>query len=58
MTATRQFVAQRNGWSLEELEIKVERYNGQALNQETLLVTGLRIEGGNWDKNNLIVPIQ
>ena len=48
MTATRQFVAQRNGWSLEELEIRVERYQGQKLNEESLLTTGLRIEGGSW----------
>ena len=33
MTATRQFVAQRNGWSLEELELQTERYDGQALNE-------------------------
>ena len=58
MTATRQFVAQRNGWSLEELEIRVERYNGQKLTEESLLVTGLRIEGGNWNKDNTISPIQ
>ena len=48
MTATRQFVAQRNGWSLEQLEIRVERYQGQKLNEESLLTTGLRIEGGSW----------
>lgn len=33
MTATRQFVAQRNGWSLEELELRVKRYNGQKLDE-------------------------
>lgn len=58
MTATRQFVAQRNGWSLEELEIRVERYNGQKLTEESLLTTGLRIEGGNWSEDNVIAPIQ
>lgn len=43
MTATRQFVAQRNGWSLEELELKVKRYDSQDLNEESFLMTGLRI---------------
>jgi hypothetical protein len=33
MTATRQFVAQRNGWSLEELEIRVERMKDQKINE-------------------------
>jgi dynein heavy chain 1 len=57
MTATRQFVAQRNGWSLEELELQAERYDGQGLNEESLLMTGMRIEGGNWAEDNVIVPI-
>lgn len=48
MTATRQFVAQRNGWSLEELELSTEKYTDQNLNEESLLMTGMRIEGGNW----------
>lgn len=33
MTATRQFVAQRNGWSLEELELQTERYNEQEVTE-------------------------
>ena len=57
MTATRQFVAQRNGWSLEELELRTELYNKQELNEESLLMTGMRIEGGVWSENNVIVPI-
>jgi dynein heavy chain 1, cytosolic len=48
MTATRQFVAQINGWSLEELELQTERLSNQEINQESLLMTGMRIEGGNW----------
>ena len=43
MTATRQFVAQRNGWSLEELELSTEKYTDQSLNEESLLMTGMRI---------------
>jgi len=31
MTATRQYVAQRNGWSLEELELITEKYVDQKL---------------------------
>lgn len=57
MTATRQFVAQRNGWSLEELELKTEKLSGQTLNEESLLMTNMRIEGGNWSDSNEIVPI-
>lgn len=57
MTATRQFVAQRNGWSLEELELRTELYKKQELNEESLLMTGMRIEGGVWSENNVIVPI-
>lgn len=57
MTATRQFVAQRNGWSLEELELRAVRYDNQKLDQESLLVTGMRIEGGRWNEDNVIVPI-
>ena len=57
MTATRQFVAQRNGWSLEELELKTERYDSQKLDEESLLMNGMRIEGGTWENNNVIIPI-
>ena len=49
MTATRQFVAQRNGWSLEELELSTELHKGGQLSSESLLMTGMRIEGGNWN---------
>jgi dynein heavy chain 1 len=38
MTATRQFVAQRNGWSLEELELTTERYSNQPVNEESLMM--------------------
>lgn len=43
MTATRQFIAQRNGWSLEELELTTERYSDQPINEETLMMTNMRI---------------
>jgi hypothetical protein len=43
MTATRQFIAQRNGWSLEELSLNIEKYNGQRIDEESFLMTGLRI---------------
>lgn len=57
MTATRQFIAQRNGWSLEELQLSIEKYNGQEISEESFLITGLRIEGGNWTASNEIKPI-
>lgn len=57
MTATRQFVAQRNGWSLEELELRTEKFDNQPVNEESLLMNGMRIEGGNWSDKNEIVPI-
>ena len=57
MTATRQFVAQRNGWSLEELELRVEIRNNQKIDEESLLTTGMKIEGGHWNDKNVIVPL-
>lgn len=57
MTASRQSIAQRNGWSLEELELKIERYNNQKIDEQSFLITGLRIEGGNWTSNDDIKPI-
>ena len=57
MTATRQFVAQRNGWSLEELDLTTELYTNQKLDDESLLMNNMRIEGGTWSDDNLIVPI-
>jgi len=57
MTATRQFIAQRNGWSLEELELRVEKYNDQKIDDEAFLITGFRIEGGNWTASDDIRPI-
>ncbi len=57
MTASRQFIAQRNGWSLEELELRVERQNDQKIDDESFLITGLRIEGGNWTTSDDIRPI-
>lgn len=43
MTATRQYVAQRNGWSLEELELNMQKHTGQKVDNESFLMTGLRI---------------
>lgn len=57
MTATRQYVAQRNGWSLEELELKVVRHKSQKIDEESFLSTGMRIEGGQWNEQNVIIPI-
>ena len=57
MTATRQFVAQRNGWSLEELDLTTELYTNQKLDDESLLMNNMRVEGGTWSEDNLIVPI-
>jgi dynein heavy chain 1 len=57
MTATRQFIAQRNSWSLEELSLNIEKYSNQRIDDESFLITGLRIEGGNWSDSNEIKPI-
>lgn len=50
LTATRQFVAQNNKWSLEELDLRVEIYEGQEVDDDSFLVTGMIISGANWDK--------
>lgn len=57
MTATRQFIAQRNGWSLEELELCTEKHISQKIDDESILMTGMRIEGGNWTDDNVVIPI-
>ncbi|KAI7858782.1 dynein heavy chain [Circinella umbellata] len=47
ITATRQAIAQRNKWSLEELILEVDI--GSQKQEQGYYVRGLRMEGGRWD---------
>ena len=49
LTATRQAIAQSHLWSLEELELKVVIYHKEELDEDSFLVSGLFIEGAQWD---------
>ncbi|RWS31185.1 Dynein heavy chain: cytoplasmic-like protein [Leptotrombidium deliense] len=57
ITATRQYVAQANGWSLEELALCVEIMNSDAqdisMDECTFGVTGLKLQGAEAKKNKL-----
>ena len=50
-TATRQAVAQRMQWSLEELALEVDI--GRSGEEGAFTISGLRLEGGKWDNNEL-----
>jgi hypothetical protein len=39
------------------LELTTEKYDKQPVNDESLLMTNMRIEGGNWSDSNEIIPI-
>lgn len=52
MTATRQFVCEKHGWSLEELELSGKIYQGGEVDDDSFLVTGMNVEGAEWDKVN------
>ncbi|RKP08503.1 dynein heavy chain [Thamnocephalis sphaerospora] len=48
VTATRQMVAQRNGWSLEELQMAVDlEHSGD---ESGFAIVGLKIEGARWSE--------
>lgn len=50
LTATRQFVAQKHTWSLEELELKAQLYvPNTEVSDDSFLVYGMHIEGAQWD---------
>jgi len=51
LTATRQYVAQNNKWSLEELDLQVEIYEGEDVDDDSFLITGMIMSGANWNKN-------
>ena len=58
MTATRQAVAQRFSWSLEELEPCVTIYRNEDMKDDCFLLTGMSIEGATWDKDtNVLAPL-
>jgi len=50
LTATRQYVAQNNKWSLEELDLEVEIYENQEVDDDSFLITGMIITGANWNR--------
>ena len=52
LTATRQAIAQNHQWSLEELELKVVMYHKEDLDEDSFLVSGLFIEGAQWDTDS------
>lgn len=58
ITATRQFVAQANGWSLEELELKIlisDREDQPPTDGSAFGVVGLTLQGGEVRDNRLYV---
>jgi dynein heavy chain 1 len=50
LTATRQFVAQNNKWSLEELDLRVSIYENETVDDDSFLVTGIIITGAQWNQ--------
>ena len=49
MTATRQFVAQSNSWSLEQLTLRMKIWDGEEqIGNDSFLVFEMFIEGANW----------
>ena len=52
LTATRQYVAQNEKWSLEELDLQVSIYENEEVENDTFLVQGMFIEGANWDRSS------
>lgn len=57
ITASRQFVAQANSWSLEELSLQVQVADADtqdlALDEGSFCVTGLKLQGAECRKNHL-----
>jgi len=57
LTATRQFVAQNNKWSLEELDLEVEIYENEEVDDDSFLITGMIITGANWNRTTRILEL-
>ena len=53
ITATRQFVAQKNKVSMDELQLKISFTNEKMVGGDSFLVKNLWIEGVKWDKEGL-----
>lgn len=53
MTATRQYVAQNAKLSLDELDLRATLYEGGTVDEDSFLVDGLSIEGGEWTGKSL-----
>lgn len=53
MTATRQYVAQNNNASLDELELRMELWNEQPVDNDSFLLKRLSIEGARWEGETL-----
>ncbi|KAI9204677.1 dynein heavy chain [Polychytrium aggregatum] len=54
ITASRQSVAQRNQWSLEELELQFE-FNSSSSDGLGFNISGLRLQGAIWKDNALVL---
>ncbi|XP_004348847.1 dynein heavy chain [Capsaspora owczarzaki ATCC 30864] len=66
ITATRQFVAQANKWSLEELQLEIDVAGGAAaaaagpgasLDEQSFLFSGLKLEGAKCEQNELSLAV-
>jgi dynein heavy chain 1 len=53
MTATRQVIAQKNSWSMDELEMVVDV--GDSQKDDAFVFTGTVLQGAAWDNNQLVV---
>lgn len=53
LTSSRQFVAQNNKLSLDELELRISLCSESQVDENSFLVKGLRIEGVNWTSQGL-----
>jgi dynein heavy chain 1 len=53
LTSSRQFVAQNNKLSLDELELRMSLTNDSVVDENSFLAKGLHIEGVNWTASGL-----
>ena len=53
MTATRQYVAQNNSASLDELELRMELWDGNEVSDDSFLIKEFSIEGARWEGETL-----
>lgn len=51
LTATRQFVAQKNSLSMDELEMQVTFTKEKIVDDDSFLVNNLWVEGVKWSEN-------